>query len=133
MVKGDAWVKRKHLSGMTLTRDEYARSLQNAMDGSGISGTFAHLYINGVYWGIYNLMQRGDHHFAANKYGGKPKDWYYWKRSYINGGGEAHRYMDLWSKVNSSFPAYPELTKYVDTKQYANWVILLWYIGVKDI
>ena len=37
-------------------------------------GTFVHLYLNGLYWGIYNLTERPDENFAAEHLGGKAKD-----------------------------------------------------------
>ena len=34
-----------------------------------------HLYINGLYWGIYNPIERLDTSFFANHVGGYEKDW----------------------------------------------------------
>ena len=33
-------------------------------------GTWVHLYINGLYWGVYNPTERPDASFMASYYGG---------------------------------------------------------------
>ncbi|TWT89857.1 CotH protein [Pseudobythopirellula maris] len=57
------------------TRDEFGRSLQNAAGRPSAHGDFAHLYINGVYWGLYNPTERPDAAFAAEYFGGEPENW----------------------------------------------------------
>ena len=57
------------------TRDEFGRSLQRATGNAGAHGTFVHLYINGIYWGLYNPVERPDHSFSASYYGGDREDW----------------------------------------------------------
>jgi len=57
------------------TRDEFGRSLQRATGNAGARGTFVHLYINGIYWGVYNPVERPDHSFSAKYYGGDKDDW----------------------------------------------------------
>jgi hypothetical protein len=57
------------------TRDNYGRSLQRATGNAGSHGTFVHLYINGIYWGLYNPVERPDEAFSASYYGGNKEDW----------------------------------------------------------
>ena len=38
-------------------------------------GRFVHLYLNGLYWGIYNLTERPNEDFASDHFGGKPTDY----------------------------------------------------------
>ncbi len=56
-------------------RDLFARDTMAAMGQPSSRGTFVHLYINGLYWGIYNPTERPDHRHAANTYGGQPEDY----------------------------------------------------------
>jgi hypothetical protein len=56
-------------------RDQFGRSLQAAAGHTAAHGTFAHLYINGVYWGLYNPVERPDNEFAASYLGGDPDNW----------------------------------------------------------
>ncbi len=57
------------------TRDEFGRRLQLASGNAGSHGTFVHLYINGVYWGLYNPVERPDRSFSADYYGGDKDEW----------------------------------------------------------
>jgi len=57
------------------TRDEFGRSLQLATGNLGSHGTFVHLYVNGLYWGLYNPCERPDASFCASYYGGDENDW----------------------------------------------------------
>ena len=56
-------------------RDQFGRDLQRATGNVGAHGTFAHLYINGVYWGLYNPVERPDNEFAASYLTGDPDNW----------------------------------------------------------
>ncbi len=57
------------------TRDEFGRSLQRATGNVAAHGIFVHLYINGIYWGLYNPVERPDNAFSASYYGGDKEDW----------------------------------------------------------
>ena len=57
------------------TRDQFASDIQNALGGSGHHGQPVHLYLNGLYWGLYNLHERPDDSFAASYFGGNKKDY----------------------------------------------------------
>ncbi|MBP8305396.1 MAG: CotH kinase family protein, partial [Phycisphaerae bacterium] len=56
-------------------QDQFTADLHNAMGGHSPHGLFAHLYINGLYWGMYNVHDRPDHAWAAQMFGGE-KDEY---------------------------------------------------------
>ena len=60
----------------TYTEDEWYRATQIAMGGTGSPGRFVHLFINGIYWGLYNAVQRPDADFAAGAMGGSKEDWF---------------------------------------------------------
>ncbi|MBN1675798.1 MAG: lamin tail domain-containing protein [Kiritimatiellae bacterium] len=64
----------------TYTRDQWGRDSQIAMNGYGSHGTFVHLYLNGLYWGLYNPAERPDDHFCSTYWGGEPEDWF-WAKS----------------------------------------------------
>jgi CotH kinase protein/Lamin Tail Domain/Chitobiase/beta-hexosaminidase C-terminal domain len=57
------------------TRDQFARDLQNDTGQAGSHGMFVHLYVNGLYWGLYNPCERPDGSFSASYYGGDKEDW----------------------------------------------------------
>ncbi len=56
-------------------RDQWSRELQSDMGMMAAEGTFAHLYINGLYWGVYNPTERPDGAWAADHLGGSEDDY----------------------------------------------------------
>jgi len=56
-------------------RDHFGRDTQLAMGHQGERGIYAHLYINGQYWGIYSPSERPEASFAATYYGGEEEDY----------------------------------------------------------
>ncbi|MEM7235446.1 MAG: chitobiase/beta-hexosaminidase C-terminal domain-containing protein, partial [Planctomycetota bacterium] len=55
-------------------RDQWARDLQFEMGQVAVRGRYVHLYINGIYWGLYNLTERPDEDWAASYRGGTEDD-----------------------------------------------------------
>ncbi|MCF7973654.1 MAG: lamin tail domain-containing protein [Phycisphaerae bacterium] len=56
-------------------RDEFARRLQGQTGQASARGRFVHVYLNGLYWGVYNVAERPDEDFSAEAYGGNADDW----------------------------------------------------------
>jgi len=71
----DAWTFRSEGSGAQYVRDEFSRRLQLRMGQPSAHGMFAHLFLNGAYWGLYNLVERPDASFASSYLGGEKGDW----------------------------------------------------------
>jgi hypothetical protein len=63
-------VKRWYRKDASYIRDQWVRDSQIAMGHASAHGTFAHLYLNGIYWGLYNVCERTDENFAALHLGG---------------------------------------------------------------
>jgi len=70
---GYAWNSARNTE--QYTRDEFARRLQRDTGQAASHGTFVHLYVNGLYWGLYNPVERPDGAFSASYYGGEDEDW----------------------------------------------------------
>jgi hypothetical protein len=56
-------------------RDQWMRDTHAAMGYPAARGSFVHLYLNGLYWGLYNLTERPDAAFAAASMGGEKGDY----------------------------------------------------------
>jgi hypothetical protein len=56
-------------------RDQWMRDTLAAMGHPSARGTFVHLYLNGLYWGLYNLTERPSAGFLAARSGGRPKEY----------------------------------------------------------
>jgi len=55
--------------------DEYMRRTQLALGQRSSHGRFVHLYVNSLYWGLYNPVERPEQSFAATYYGGDKTQW----------------------------------------------------------
>ena len=119
----------------TYTRDEWLRESQRLMSGSGARGTFVHLYMNGLYWGLYNLVERPDAAFMADQFGGDEADWQTIShRETLSHTSE--RFARLHKLVSEGRLDGPEryeiINSYLDIPQFIDYLILNWYSGNLD-
>ncbi len=119
----------------TYGRDEWLRRSQIDTFGFGSSGRFVHLYLNGHYWGLYNLVERPDADFAASYFGGRAQDWL----SVSQGGaisGSLDRFQvmrDLAAQGNLADPeAYATMLEFIDPVQFSDYLIVNWFAGNQD-
>ena len=56
-------------------RDPWMRATHAAMGHPAARSRPVHLFLNGLYWGVYDLCERPDAHFAAQAWGGKEDDY----------------------------------------------------------
>ncbi|HEX5221315.1 MAG TPA: lamin tail domain-containing protein [Verrucomicrobiae bacterium] len=59
----------------TYLRDQWVKEAMRDMGHLASRGSHVHLYVNGLYWGIYNAIERLDTTYFANHLGGYEKDW----------------------------------------------------------
>ena len=109
--------------------DQVVRNLQINMqeDGVGVAGNFMHLYINGIYWGVYNLTERAASGFGAKYYGGEKEDWDIIKQKVALVGNTTawNTLNNLADNTNLAIPSnYTAIQEYVDVKQFADYVIV---------
>lgn len=74
------------------TRDEFGRRLHGWTGNVSPHGMFLHLYLNGIYWGLYNPVERPDDSFSAIYHGGDKNNW-----DAINSGTLDEGSMDAWN------------------------------------
>ncbi|MCX5647310.1 MAG: lamin tail domain-containing protein [Phycisphaerae bacterium] len=70
----DAWNDWGRASTQYIV-DEFLRRTQLALGQPAVHGTFVHLYLNGLYWGLYNLTERPVESFCATYFGGEETEW----------------------------------------------------------
>lgn len=89
----------------TYTRDAYIRQLQFNTGNPAADSTFAHVYINGLYWGLYTPIERPDDAFFSDRFGGQREDWDIFRDNdeFISGNSSAWNQMtSLISSIGSS-------------------------------
>ena len=58
-----------------LLRDQFLRKTEAELGLLTPLGKYVHVYINGVYWGVYDLHERPNDAFFADHLGGSKSDW----------------------------------------------------------
>ncbi|QDU88931.1 CotH protein [Pirellulimonas nuda] len=70
-------------------RDQWFRDTQAAMGHASARGNVVHLYVNGLYWGLYNPSERPDVSFAAETFGGEKEEYDAVNHNGLHGGSIA--------------------------------------------
>lgn len=125
--------------------DQVTADLQNLASGAGgFHGRWVHLYLDGLYWGIYNVHERPDEHYASEYYGGGgDEDYYVVKHStndidglpytWVKGGLAAEAAYDgLLSATRqdmSSAANYQAVEDILDVEQFIDYMIVHMYAG----
>ena len=131
-----------------LLRDTWAKDTQLEMGQLSGHGNFVHLYINGIYWGLYNPTERMDKEFATAYLGGDDSDFDVIKdySEVIDGNDTAWKaMMNMANSGLSSTEAYqriqgnnpdgtrnPAYEPYVDVVNLIDYMILNLYGGNTD-
>ena len=129
--KDDAW---KH-EPSTYLRDPLVRDSQIAISGIGSRSVFAQLYINGFYFGLYNIAERPDEKFQAAYLGGEREDFYS-----INHSGTVAGDSVRWDETMSASSLrdldkperYNDFLKRIDVERFCDYLILNWLVGMGD-
>jgi hypothetical protein len=59
----------------TYLRDVWMMDSQRAMGSLAPEATYVHLYVNGLYWGLYYPTERVDDAYLSSRLGGAEEDW----------------------------------------------------------
>ena len=113
-------------------RDSWTKDSMRAMGGLASHNRYVHLFINGLYWGIYDPSERPDGSFGEAYLGGEKEDY-----DVINEGqvvdGTATAYNALLSFNDLSTPGqYEAIKQYLDIPQFIDYMLLHFYIGHED-
>ena len=119
-------------------RDQHLRDSQLTLSGLSAHGIFVHLYLNGIYWGVYNAVERPDQRFLASYLGGEPySDWIA-----VNPAGPlgnpppSARFEDVrefaWTHDLSQPENYEHMKTLLDTSQFSDYILLNWFSGMSD-
>lgn len=123
-------------------RDELTRRLSADQSQAASHGTFANLFINGVYKGYYNPCERVHETFAQNYHGGSP-DWDVVGPPFATGAGapgvidgDRTAFASLMNYVNSQDPAttavFQEIARRLELTNFIDYLLLNVYEGMGD-
>jgi len=94
----------------TFMRDQFNRDLQMSLGQSTSRGHFCHLYINGQYWGLFNVCERPEASFGASYFKGKQEDFDVIKIGRGKGKGEGNTQYGLFA-TDGSLDAWEKFWK----------------------
>ena len=122
---------------VTLTRDPVVRAAQQLVSGFGTHNDFVHLYINGLYWGVYNITEKIDGATLAEHFGGQKDDWFYARHDEQEGAdtGRYQEMLDFIAETEEDFSQpenYAIASTYIDPTKFADYIIVNSYFGVGD-
>ena len=128
--------------------DEFMHRFQ--LDTGQVSphGTFVHLYVNGLYWGLYHPTERPMASFCANYYGGDKEEWDSLNSGTPTGESSTSTWNAMLSQVSGGLadaesyqkiqgnnpdgtrnPAYDDL---LDIENYIDWLFTNFWGGTGD-
>jgi len=135
--------------------DPFSRDTMRDMGHPSTQGYFYHLYLDGLYWGLYQMEERPDAFFGVSHMGAASEDDIDVVKSDEDTGemyavdGTTGFYFALWSLANTGFstfasymqaqglntdgtvnPAYP---RYLDVDNLADYMLLVFHTGAQDM
>lgn len=128
-------------------RDAFAMETARAMGMVSSHTTFVHLYLNGAYWGLYNLVERPDAAFSAEYHGGDKDTWDALNQDSVPDGTRAawDRMLavlnegidrdEIFQKIQGKNPQGmrdPAIENLLDIENLIDYCILNFYIGNQD-
>ncbi len=109
-------------------RDTWMKESLRDMGQPSSHGSFVHLYVNGLYFGLYNLSERLGQDFLATHLGGQPEDW----EVNEDFGTPGARWQAMMA-VDLSTPAgYAQMQQYLDLEDFADYILLHLYADAED-
>jgi len=117
-------------------RDQLASDMQNKMGWPSFHGIYVNLFINGLYWGMYDLHERPDEDFLAEYLDAGSEDFDIIKHNpntIVQGSNLAYNIMlELARKGLSTAEALRKIEKYLDLPAFIDYMILNFYLGNFD-
>lgn len=73
---GNSWQhwQESNRQAAQYTRDVWARRTQKALGHTSVNALYVHLFLNGMYWGMYNIAERVDDQYGKDHLGGSKDD-----------------------------------------------------------
>lgn len=117
-------------------RDQLASDMQNKMGWNSFHGKYVNLFINGLYWGMYDLHERPDEDFME-EYLDAPKEEFdiikHNPNTVVHGSNVSYlELLETARKGLSTAEALKNIQKFLDLPAFIDYMILNFYLGNYD-
>ncbi len=117
--------------------DGWARDTARAMHKVDGHATYVHLYLNGLYWGLYNPVEKTDEGFAEIYYGGDKSEYDVITRRGVPevDAGSLDAWNQLMTIVNGGLASpeqYALVQQYLDVDDFIDYMMLQQYASNHD-
>lgn len=85
----------------------------------GLHIRFVNVFLNGEYWGLYQLREHADDHFMASYFGGNNEQYVG-----VNGGEIRSGSGTSWDALNAAAGSWPEFSQIVDPVNYVDFMLV---------
>lgn len=109
-------------------RDVWMKESLRDMGRPSSYGRFVHLYVNGLYFGLYNLTERVAQEFLADHHGGEPEDW----QVNADFSASGSRWREMMAIDPSRRGGYAQMQEYLDVENFADYMLLHFYADAED-
>ena len=122
------------------TRDVWARRMQRKIGHTSVNALYVHLFLNGMYWGLYNIAERVDEQFGKNHLGGKKSDIDVVKVEEDDGNHieATEGTLEVWEEmletaaVAADAQSYARLDTLLDIDSFIDYILINQYAGNTD-
>jgi hypothetical protein len=130
----NSWVHRDPAARLRAqrTRDAWMKDSHRAMGWVAAHNRYVHLFLHGLYWGIYDFTERPDASFAAAYFGGAREDY-----DVVNEFQAKNGVLDQFDRMHSltglaGKKQYQKLQEVLDVTNFIDYVLLNYYAGNQD-
>ncbi|MEO8351879.1 MAG: lamin tail domain-containing protein, partial [Chthoniobacteraceae bacterium] len=116
----------------TRIRDAFCKDTFRAMGGQAGHARYVNLFINGVYWGTYDLSEQENADFAEEYFGGDKDDYDVVEQGGLKGGTMAayNAMLSINSLQNNA--NYERMKQFLDVPEFIDYMLLHFYVGHQD-
>lgn len=118
----------------TYLQDNWIRDAYRAMGNVSEYGNFVHLYLNGLYWGVYNAVERPSAPYAATWLGGDKAEW-----DALNSSEAVDGTKTAWNTLHTlanagltNEAAYQAIQQYLDVTNLVDYMLVNFFGGNQD-
>ena len=137
---GDSWLNPGVVERAQYIRDQWHRDAQRKTGQPFQHQIYAHLYLNGLYWGMYHIFERFEDDMLAAHFGGREEDW-----DAIKDGGSAsvlevvngdlsawNRTLAITRRDMSDPRSYATALTFIDPDTWIDYFLMNFYSGNAD-